>query len=241
MAIDAPIEEDSSREDARATRRPFPPTHAYRRGAFRAPALLVLLLVALTRAAPAATWAAMPAGTNLDRLAACARMVSDSVLARFQPGDTVCLRVADHPASWLIDQAALASAEARGVHIVTCDGVERSEIVIAVTSIGIEYLDLDDDPDGLARSCHVSCGATLAARQAAGAPLVRSALELTGHTSDTVSSADLLMLEESGYPFTKGARPDPGSGGFWSKVVEPAVILGASAVMVILLFTVRSQ
>jgi hypothetical protein len=58
---------------------------------------------------------------------------------------------------------------------------------------------------------------------------------------DTVGADETPLLEASGYDFAKGVLPPRPSGGIWKKIVEPAVVLGAAVVTVILLFTVRSQ
>ena len=54
---------------------------------------------------------------------------------------------------------------------------------------------------------------------------------------DTIRVSAIPSLEDPGVPLTQGALPPEG---FFSSLVEPLVMLGAVAVAVYLLFTVRS-
>jgi hypothetical protein len=54
---------------------------------------------------------------------------------------------------------------------------------------------------------------------------------------DTVRMAEIPTLEDPNVPQTQGTRP---SEGFFSSLAEPLIMLGAVAVAVYLLFTVRS-
>jgi hypothetical protein len=175
--------------------------------------------------------------TNIDRLSECARRMSDSLMSGYRTGDTICLHVAEHPASWIVDQAALGAATARGLHVRPCDGGSRAGIDLAITDIGIDYREIDEI-DSLERRARLACSAALTQTGAADSRTART-LEIA--LVDSIAAADVAAVEAPGYDFAKGSRTADASGGFWNRVVEPAVILGASAVMVILLFTVRSH
>jgi hypothetical protein len=54
---------------------------------------------------------------------------------------------------------------------------------------------------------------------------------------DTVSVGDIPDLENSSIPFTHGEAPE---GGAFDNILAPAIIVGASAVVIYLFFTVRS-
>ncbi len=54
---------------------------------------------------------------------------------------------------------------------------------------------------------------------------------------DTVRVGELTELENPAIPFTRGEPPE---GGFFDNVLEPLVLIGASAVVIYLFFTVRS-
>jgi hypothetical protein len=178
---------------------------------------------------------------NLQFLQQCARLAGDSLVAGYHSTDTLCLSVAAHPAAWLLEEGALSSALEHGIVVRHCADATDNGISIAVRSLGIAYLPLDE-PDSVQRIAHLELSAILDAppesRGEGGRRLTRS---ISVRRSDTVSADGTSLLEASGYEFARGTLPARQSSGFWSKIIEPAVILGASAVMVILLFTVRSQ
>jgi len=192
--------------------------------------LMVILLAA------ALQLHAQPAD-NLERLRGCAVSVADSVLAPFAEGDTVCLDIAGHPAAWLVEQSVLGRAMERNIGVVPCPSERGVRIGLAVTAIGIDY-GPTDDADLLARYCRLDVGASLPIAGAANSRMVHTFSVIAG---DTVEVDQTSSIEASGYDFARGTIPRQAGGGFWKKIIEPAVVLGASAVIAILLFTVRSQ
>lgn len=177
-----------------------------------------------------------PAG-NLERLQECANAVADSVLRLYSTGDTICLEMAGHPAAWMVEGSVLGRAMQRGIGVLPCPAERAGRVTLAVTSIGVAYR-LTDDDDLLARDCRLEVHASLPGNGSLGG---RSAHSFAIASTDTVPSDQTSSLEASGYDFAKGTLPQRSGGGFWKKIIEPAVVLGASAVIVILLFTVRSQ
>lgn len=55
---------------------------------------------------------------------------------------------------------------------------------------------------------------------------------------DTIDINSISTLEDESYPFTKGILVEESS--FWDDVLEPAVYVGTAAIIIYLLFTVRS-
>jgi hypothetical protein len=181
-------------------------------------------------------------GTNLERLQKCAGLVADSVLAMYSSADTLCMTTIEHPASWLLDQSMLAGVERRNLRLGSCGEGATDRLQLAITAIGIEYHEVDD-PDSVERRASISVGSALpfptgSSQRLPGARLSRSYSVVL---LDTVNAAGTSSLETPGYPYTHGMLVTNNHPGFWGKIVEPAVILGASVVMVILLFSVRSQ
>jgi hypothetical protein len=186
-------------------------------------------------------WIAVPAGLaaqqdNLDRLRNVASALSDSLLAGYTPTDTICAFVVGHDGAWIMDQAIVSTVELRKLASRRCDGIGGGSTVVAITALGVEYREVDDQ-DLLERDVSMEITATLPG-SSSGARSVRA---YAAHAIDTVNAERTSLLEASGYPFTKGIGPARAGGGFWKKIVEPAVVLAASAVIVVLLFTVRSQ
>lgn len=199
--------------------------------------LLALLLLLLF----GGTASAQPG--NLERLEECAQVISDSLLNRFPVSTPLCIQVARHPAAWVMEEALVRSATARGMRIAACDSGAQSSagtVTLAITAIGMEYRAIDPD-DSLERDARIEANAILSPASSGGASGERSVASYVAVRRDTVGADETTRIEGSGYDFAKGNVPTRSSSGIWKKLVEPAVVLGASVVMVILLFTVRSQ
>lgn len=56
---------------------------------------------------------------------------------------------------------------------------------------------------------------------------------------DTINTDIISQIEDETFPFTKGKMIEKSS--FWDDAIEPVVYVGAAAVIVYLLFTVRSK
>ncbi len=57
--------------------------------------------------------------------------------------------------------------------------------------------------------------------------------------TDTVDIANIARLEDESFPFTNGQLIEHSS--FWDDAIEPVVFVGAAAIIIYLLFTVRSS
>jgi hypothetical protein len=181
------------------------------------------------------------APSNLEQLQNLARLLSDSLLTGYTRHDTFCLRVAEHPAAWIVEQSMLAAAEKQGFRMGDCDSSLRRRIALAITSIRVTYRPLED-ADSIERVAELSVDATLP-EHGSGTTGFLGELHrpLTASVTDTVAIGDTVSIANPGYEFARASLPSGSKPGFWDKIIEPAVVLGASAVIVILLFTVRSQ
>lgn len=209
------------------------PVHVGRLHALQFAATALFLLAAAAALRAQATSPEMPP-TNLEMLSACARTACDSALMQTATGTALCAEVIRHPASWVVENALPASAEARGVNVLACDST--AALTLALRSIGVVYGAIDGDDEHLERTATLQLSAVHRSKAAAG-----TARTITVVARDTVPSAAVPTLDGSGYDFARGVPPPASGGGFWSKVLEPAVVVGASVVMTILFFTVRSQ
>lgn len=176
--------------------------------------------------------------SNLERLQLCASMLADSVLSPFDTGDSLRLVVVEHPAGWLVDGRFLESAAEQG--LVISDSPSAPVLTVALTELGVEYMETGDN-DRLARRASMVINTIVPSSGSSSPAPSRSARQFEMAIVDTIDVSQALALESPGYPFSKGISVAAGTPGFWGKIVEPVVVLGASVVMVILLFTVRSQ
>lgn len=176
--------------------------------------------------------------SNLERLQLCARQIADSLLLPFHGGDSLAVTTVDHPGGWLVDGQFIEAAASRGITAVGGDRVPS--VSLAVLGLGVEYRPTEES-DRLQRTAAVSVNAIVATPVGGSGGSTRTVRDIQVAIVDTIEAEQALGLESPGYPFSKGIVASNGSPGFWEKIVEPVVILGASVVMVILLFTVRSQ
>jgi hypothetical protein len=154
--------------------------------------------------------------------------------SEIEPGDSLCIRIIDHPASWLLQNALIAALSNRHVVVRQCAPGE-AELVASITRTDVHYNEIESG--AIERTCTVAFDAVVPSALHGS---VRARLFNTTLT-DTVDQSDVQSLEAESYPFTKGIEPTRSSGGFWHSVVEPVVVLSAAVVTVILLFSVRSQ
>lgn len=176
--------------------------------------------------------------SNLEQIQQCARTLADSVLMPFADGDSLRLVVVEHPAGWLIDGQFLEAAADRGLRVT--DSPAAPALTVAVTGLGIEYLETEES-DRLLRRASLVLNTIVPAVAGIRGSSSRIAGMFATALVDTIEASQAVALESPGYPFSKGMVVSTASPGFWGKIVEPVVVLGASVVMVILLFTVRSQ
>ena len=74
-----------------------------------------------------------------------------------------------------------------------------------------------------------------AVRKAAGGSVY--ALDMKRDTTDTIFASDAGLVESSALPFTRAPLPPEG---WFSTFAEPLIVVGAVAIAVLLLFSVRS-
>lgn len=200
-------------------------------------ALTVVLMLALLPSNGVASQT-----TNLERLTTGVETVGDSLLMSMQglESNEICIRVVEHPADWLVEQGLIRRAEAAGMTVVPCRPPLPNDILVAVTDIGVRYVELEDG-DYVRREIKVGLSASLPRPSETGRRVERVTETRQIVLSDTIETDQAVFLENPAYDFTVGAKVVRNKSDFWGKVVEPAVVVGATIVMVVLLFTTRSQ
>lgn len=212
--------------------------------------LVVVLLLLVSGGFPSRGVAAMPGSPpdgpelpegNLTELRRALYGLSDSILAHFSHGDSISLEVVAPDGAWLVLQELVAAAERRGVAVLPGGAVGVRSLTASVGGLGVRYL-RTDEPDSLERIVTVALNAVVPT--GTGGPSEKGYLVsrlFSATRIDTVAASDTSYIESGGFAFSQGIPPDTASGGFWSKIVEPVVVIGSAAIMVILLFSVRSQ
>jgi len=177
--------------------------------------------------------------TNLQRIAEGMEIAADRVLNRPGMPDTICMNVVDHPAGWLLSQTFLAYATGTGMTAVRCTPPYFGEVLAAVTRIRIDLVEVDDETL-YRREVLLELAFSLPRRGASGIEERYTTVENV-HLSDTVERSGSEELADEAYQFTIPRYIASNSASFWKSVAEPAVVLGTTVVMVVLLFTTRSQ
>lgn len=178
-----------------------------------------------------------------------AKSAADSLLAHFIPGDSLCLSVVGAPGSWLVEMAILREASARRILVLSSSNCSYgvSEAHIAAKKIAVRFSPIDDS-DSLVRSAEISIAGAIG--------LVGAARVRWGEGGDDDSRAQIVVDYQTTHvdtiarqdsstvsgppPFNSTIPPRPTSG-FWVRIIEPAIVIGATVVATVLLFTVRSK
>ncbi len=178
---------------------------------------------------------------NVTELRMALNRLGDSLLGHFQRGDSIALEVVAPDGAWLVMQELVDAAERRGVMVLPVGSVGVPSLTASVGALAVRY-GRTSEPDSLERVVTVSLNAVVPTGRAGPSEkgYLVSRLFSTSQT-DTVAVADTSFIESGGFAFSHGRPPDVASGGFWSRIVEPVVVIGSAAIMVILLFSVRSQ
>ena len=166
--------------------------------------------------------------------------MADTLFARSTVGEGFCVRVVPHQADWLLDQAAIDLAAVRELPLLPCKPPYTNELLIAVTEIGVRYVELDDE-DFYRREIRLGVSASVPVARPGDGKTSRATERFDCSLHDTIEALSIADIEAPGYNFTTGTTIRINRSSFWKSVAEPAIIVGTSVVMVILLFTTRSK
>lgn len=177
--------------------------------------------------------------TNLQRIAEGMEIAAGRVFERPGMPDTICMNVVDHPAGWLLYQAFLGYAPEIGMTAIRCTPPYFGEVLAAVTRIRIDLVEVDDERL-YRREVLLELAFSLPRLGASGIEERYTTVEEV-RLNDTVERSGSAELADDAYQFTQPRYIASNSTSFWKRIAEPAVVLGTTVVMVVLLFTTRSQ
>lgn len=178
--------------------------------------------------------------TNLQRIAEGMEIAAGRVFDRPEMPDTICMNVVDHPAGWLLHQAFLRYASETGMTATRCTPPYSGEVLAAITRIRIDLVEIDDETL-YRREVLLELAFSLPRRGGASDLEERYTTVEEVHLNDTVERSGSEELADEAYQFTQPRYIASNSTSFWKRIAEPAVVLGTTVVMVVLLFTTRSQ
>jgi hypothetical protein len=176
--------------------------------------------------------------TNLEQLRAIAAVIAGSCLDTATVEDSLKLRLRVLPKehSWVLEEAIRGGLVAGGAR--SGDAAYDRLVEFGILDMRIRYDGLRRDgfmgPRIVERTAFVSLHARIT--DSAGTRVLFTG-DRSGSKRDTVLVSEISRLETPMLPFTVGVVPDEG---VFDNVAEPLIVLGAIAVAMVLLFTVRS-
>jgi hypothetical protein len=167
---------------------------------------------------------------NVERL----RVGADSCVAalcRMLPSGPLAVRVVAHPASWLVEYALAHRFPLCGIRLTAADTVPQLELAIA--DVGVHYERLSGEL--VQRTVRWQLLAFLRLPQGQ----MRALEPQYFWARDTLSLALLPQVDQPAYAFATAPLPEERS--LWSEILQPALALATGAVIVLLLFTLRTR
>jgi hypothetical protein len=177
--------------------------------------------------------------TNLRVYQSLAASLGDSLANLLGPGDSmkVAVRIAPPDVAWFLQDGVERPFRARNCVIAANDSA-RYGVEFGVVEMRVQYSNLRRD--GIFGSRVLDRKVMLLARlrlvdRVAGR--VGTSGERMAVFSDTIGLSQVERIEHATVPVTRGTIPPED---FFSGIAEPLIIMGAVAVAIFLLFTVRS-
>jgi hypothetical protein len=176
--------------------------------------------------------------TNLEQIRAIAARIAGSCLDAATVRDSLKLRLRVLPEEhgWVVEEAIRGGLFAGGAR--PGDVAYDRLVEFGILDMRVHYDGLRRDgfmgPKIVERTALVSLHARIT--DSAGTRVLFTG-DRSGSVRDTVLVSEIRRLETPMLPFTVGVVPDEG---VFDNVAEPLIVLGAIAVAMVLLFTVRS-
>jgi hypothetical protein len=175
--------------------------------------------------------------TNYDIMDSLARSLSEEAInfSSCSSGDSIRLIGNQNSASWLIDQYLISESIRRGIVVFDSAQVYIG-LTVNVTEAKTIYSTVPDDDMKFIRE--VNLGANIILRDKLGQ--LSQMEDIIRKYQDTLALEDIKKVGDSPYDFAHAEIP-PEEPTFWQKALEPAVLIVSGAIIVYLLFTVRSN
>lgn len=143
--------------------------------------------------------------------------------------------IPDHPASEYIKIGILSHPELKHFVVYGSKRPNTPNVVISIKEISISYDYIDENDAFYNREANLIISAYIESPNLPVLPPV----EIKSNYNDKVDRTKLSEIEQNTYDFAKGKKPEEETDIF-DEIFEPVIIIGATAIAVILFFTVRS-
>jgi len=175
--------------------------------------------------------------SNYDIMDSLAKSISAEAIdySACLKGDTIRFEDNQHSASWLIDQYLISEAIREG--IVVFDSARfYTNLTINILEARTTYSTVPDDDMKINRTVRLTANFILKDKNG----LISQKADVNRSYNDTLALEDIPKAGDSPYDFARADLPTE-EPTFWQKALEPAVLIVSGAVIVYLLFTVRSN
>lgn len=202
--------------------------------------LLILVLLGLEGAEGQESVGSTP--TNLELYERNVQLIVDTLLSTI-PTETdseFAVKIQGPNHSWIVENAFLNALRSRDVHVRTVSGETVNSILFdfGVIELKVSYRKATRDEISGKRTIERSVSTVIAGkiyRPTTGELYYAGTVERI--SKDRIAPEDVTHVEHEQIGVTHGSLP---SGGFMKKILEPAVVITATAIAVYLFFTVRS-
>jgi hypothetical protein len=165
-----------------------------------------------------------------------AKQLRSPLFPQPSPLDTLRIQTYTHEASWMLEQALFSNILTKRRFRASDTTMPHHRLVVRITDLATRYFSCTHDVDALTREISCAAQATLETRDG-----TTQALEPFSKTyRDTISRRTLAGLENKQYSFTQATIPEA-EPNFWKQALEPAIVIIAAGIMVVLFFFVRTQ
>jgi len=174
--------------------------------------------------------------SNFDILDSLSKKAAIEIIHRLEQNhaDSLIIEFAQHNGTWIIEQHLLKAGKISGKLFFTHHQNKLSLLTVNIKEMNVGY-SLHKNDDSLSRKINLVIANTLEKQNG----ILYGLPEINLVWKDDISRDDLLFVENSPYPFTKGKIPEP-ERTFFEKIAEPVIFISTAIVTIALLFSVRS-
>lgn len=169
---------------------------------------------------------------NIERLRALADTFATALCRELRGWSQVWVSLEPHPAQWLLEHALVERLSGCGYQLFSTGSDTLPRLTVAIADVGVQYETLS--ADRLRRTVRWHLVATL--RHPDGR--LQALAPWHGVAQDTIVREAIPLVEQ---PYSFGSAPVPQQRSLWRELVEPALAVGTGAVILLLLFTLRSR
>ena len=180
--------------------------------------------------------------TNLDLYQRNVQVIVETLLSeiRMDFDRQLAVKIHGQEHSWIVENAFLSALQERDFSVRTAYNESVNSIIFdfTVVELNVKYRRADRDGDFGKRRIERSVSTVLAGKVYTGSTGEVYYSGTVGKTAkDRIAIDDIARVEHEQISVTKGTRP---SGSFMKKILEPAVVISATAIAIYLFFSVRS-